>query len=160
VVNTQVIYPTDCEKKRDFIYLAAHYYGKRHDIVINAVRNTELTGHFHPVGAKQLDLTGTHITTSAFNQSDVVELLRTSRIAVCRADEASSPASNWECVAAGLPIVLNKNIQGGKHLVAPGVTGEFAGEDDFLQVMRQVLTRLDTYKPREFFMQHWETVSI
>jgi len=160
VVNTRVIQPIPCEKKRDFIYLAAHYHGKRHDIVVNAVRNTELTGHFHPVDSKALDLTGTHITNSAFNQADVIELLRTSRIAVCPADEASSPASNWECVAAGLPIVINDNIQGGKHLLVPGVTGEFAGEANFLTVMRQVLANLDAYKPREFFVQNWDTVSV
>jgi hypothetical protein len=160
VVNTEVIYPIDCAKKRDFIYLAAHYHGKRQDIVVNAVRNTELTGHFHPVDPKQLDLAGTHITTSKFNEADVIELLRTSRIAVCPADEASSPASMWESVAAGLPIVVNENIKGGKHLVVPGVTGEFAREDNFLSVMRQVLANLDTYKPREFFVQHWDTVSV
>ena len=70
---------------------------------------------------------------------DVVELLRTSKIAVYPADHASSPASMWECVAAGLPIVVNEDIKGGKHLVVPGVTGEFARADSFLRVMRHVL---------------------
>ena len=35
----------------------------------------------------------------------VVELLRSSRIAVYPGDTTSSPAAMWECVAAGLPIV-------------------------------------------------------
>lgn len=160
VVNTSFICPAECDKSRDFIYLAAHYRGKRHDIIIDAVRGTELTGHFHPVDGAELALAGTHITTSNFNERDVVDLLRTSRIAVYPADYASSPAAMWECVAAGLPIVVNENIKGGKHVVVPGVTGEFAREDNFLQVMRHVLANLDSYKPREFFMKHWDTVSV
>ncbi len=160
VVNTRVIAPNDCGKERDFIYLAANYQGKRHDIIINAVRGTEISGHFHPVAPSVLDLTGTRITTSAFNQRDVVELLQTSRIAVYPADSASSPASMWECVAAGLPIVVNEKIWGGKHLVVPGVTGEFARQDNFLEVMRRVLAKRPCYKPREYFMHHWDTVSV
>ena len=41
----------------------------------------------------------------------------------------------------------------------PGVTGEFARENDFLAVMRQVLANRNSYQPREYFMQHWDTVS-
>jgi len=64
----------------------------------------------------------------------------------------------WECVAAGLPIVVNKNIKGGKHLVVPGVTGEFASEDTFYEVMQQVLAKRARYCPREYFMENWDTV--
>lgn len=160
VVNTRAIYPVDCEKTRDFVYIAMNYGGKRHDIVINAVRNTEITGQFHPVDASNLDLTGTHISTSAFNERDVVELMRTSRIAVYPADHASSPASMWECVAAGLPIVVNETIKGGRHVVVPGVTGELANEDNFLEVMRHTLDHRDKYKPREYYMEHWDTLSM
>lgn len=159
VVNTRAIYPVDCEKTRDFVYLAANYGGKRHDIVINAVRNTEITGHFHPVNAPELDLSGTRISTSAFNERDVVELLRTSRIAVYPADNASSPASMWECVAADLPIVVNEKIKGGRHVVVPGITGELASEANFLDVMRHTLRHRDKYRPREYYMQHWDTLS-
>lgn len=159
VVNTRAICPSSCVKTRDFIYLAAAYGGKRHDIIVDAVRNTEMTGHFHPVESHELDLSGTRITTSAFNERDVVELLRTSRIAVYPADHASSPASLWECVAAGLPIVVNEKIRGGRHVVVPGVTGELANEDNFLDVMRYTLAHRDKYRPREYYMQHWDTVS-
>ena len=159
VVNTEAIYPVSCEKTRDFIYLAANYKGKRHDIIVNAVRNSEITGHFHPVEGRELDLTNTRITTSAFNEKNVIELLRTSKIAVYPADHASSPASMWECVAAGLPIVVNEAIKGGKHVVVPGVTGELAREDNFLEVMRHTLANQKKYRPREYFMQHWDTVS-
>jgi len=160
VVNTRVIVPGDGKKERDFIYLAANYLGKRHDIIINAVRGATITGHFHPVAPSELDLTGTRITTSGFNERDVVELLQTSRIAVYPADLASSPASMWECVAAGLPIVVNEKILGGKHVVVPGITGEFARADNFLQVMRHVLCHRDSYRPREYFMEHWDTVTV
>ena len=160
VVNTKRIFPMPFEKIRDFIYLASVYEGKRHDLIIRAVRGTELTGHFHPVDGTRLDLKGTHITTSSFNSEDVVQLLRTSRIAVYPGDKTSNPAAMWECVAAGLPIVVNENIRGGKHLVVSGVTGEFAGEDNFYDVMRQVLTNVDSYKPAEYFQEHWDTVKI
>ena len=159
VVNTARICPADCDKKRDFVYLAANYHGKRHDIVVKAVRETDLTGHFHPVGPSELDLSNTKIATSAWNEADVVELLRTSRLAVYPADDASSPAAMWECVAAGLPIVMNENIRGGKHLVVPGVTGEFASEKNFYQVIRYVLANLDSYRPRQYFEEHWDTVA-
>jgi hypothetical protein len=158
VVNTNKIHPANCEKQRDFIYLAACYAGKRHDLLLNAVRGTELTGHLHPVDGTKLDLTNTHITTTNWNESHVVDLLRTSRIAVYPGDRTSSPAAMWECVAAGLPIVVNENINGGKHLVVSGVTGELASEKNFLETMRSVLANLHSYRPREYFMENWDTI--
>lgn len=159
VVNTKKIYPNGTLKKRDFIYLAAFYDVKRHDIIINALKGKELTGHFHPVDGRKLDLRDTHITTTDFNEAYVPELLQTSKIAVYPGDNTSSPASMWECVAAGLPIVVNEKICGGKHLVIPGVTGEFASEENYYDVMKYVLTNLDSYKPREYFMEHWDTIT-
>jgi len=66
----------------------------------------------------------------------------------------------WECVAAGLPIVVNENIQGGKHLVVSGVTGELASEDDFGNVMRYVLEHRESYAPRKHFEAHWDTLEV
>jgi len=138
VVNTAKIRPADVPKERDFIYLASCYPSKRHDLLLNAVRGTELTGHLHPVREGRLDLSGTHITTSAHDERSVVELLQTSRIAVYAGD--------------------NGAICGGKHLVVPGVTGELAPEGEFLDVMRMVLAHADTYKPREYFEANFDTV--
>ena len=160
VVNTKQIYPVDCDKKRDFIYLASYYEGKRHDLLIKVVRGTELTGHLHPVDGSKLDLRNTQITTTNFNDCDFVDLLRTSKIAVYPGDDTSSPAAMWECVAAGLPIVVNENIKGGKHLVVPGVTGELASEDNFLEVMRYVLAHRGRYRPREYFLEQWDTIEM
>ena len=159
VVNTEKIYPINCEKKRDFIYLASFQASKRHDILVNAVRGTDLTGHLHPVDGAKMDLTSTNIPTTNWNEASVVDLLRTSRIAVYPGDNTSNPAAMWECVAAGLPIVVNENIRGGKHLVIPGVTGEFASEDNFYDMMKYVLANRDSYRPREYFMENWDTVS-
>jgi hypothetical protein len=160
VVNTQVIYPTAAEKKWDFIYLAACYRGKRHDLLLRAARESGLSGHLHPVDSCELDLTGTHITTTRFGEVDVPYLLNASRIAVYTGDLTSSPAAMWECVAAGLPIVINENIGGGKHLVVSGVTGELASEDDFGDVMRHVVANRESYTPREYFEEHFDTVDI
>jgi hypothetical protein len=158
VVNTHKIYSRNCEKTRDFIYLARNYGNKRHDIVLDAVRGKSMTGHFHPVDANQLDLKDTGITTSDWDQADVVQLLATSRIAVYPGDYTSNPAAMWECVAAGLPIVVNENIKGGKHLIVSGVTGEFAPEDHFYEVMKEVLANRGRYRPREYFIENWDTV--
>lgn len=158
VVNTKKIYSNGSPKKRDFIYLAALYDVKRHDIIINAVKEKELTGHFHPVDGSKLDLKGTNITTTNFNEAYVPELLQTSMMAVYPGDNTSSPASMWECVAAGLPIVINENIAGGKHLIAPGITGEFASENNFYDIMKYVLRNLNSYKPREYFLENWDTI--
>jgi len=160
VVNTKAICPRNAKKKRDFIYLAANYGNKRHDILLNAVRGTDMTGHLHPVDASKLDLHNTRITTSAWDAADVVELLTTSRIAVYPGDYTSNPASMWECVAAGLPIIVNQNIKGGKHVVVPGITGEFASENNFYETMKLVLANHASYRPREYFMEHWDTVSV
>ena len=65
----------------------------------------------------------------------------------------------WECVAAGLPIVVNEDIVGGKHLVVPGVTGELAPPDRFREVMEEVLAERDSYRPREHFESEWDTVA-
>src|SRR5687768_2341071 len=160
VVNTHAIYPSGAQKKWDFIYLAACYKGKRHDLLLRAARESGLSGHLHPVDASALDLAGTRITTTRFNEADVPQLLNASRIAVYPGDNTSSPASMWECVAAGLPIVVNENIRGGKHLVVSGITGELASEDDFGDVMRHVVAHRESYAPREYFEENWDTVSI
>jgi glycosyltransferase involved in cell wall biosynthesis len=160
VVNTAQIRPADTSKQRDFVYLASVYPGKRHDLLLDAVRGTALTGHLHPIDdPSQLDMRGTQVTTSAFNEIDVVELLGSSRIAVYPGDGTSNPAAMWECVAAGLPIVVNEDIVGGKHLVVPGVTGELAPPQRFREVMEAVLARRDSYRPREHFESEWDTVS-
>jgi hypothetical protein len=159
VVNTRKIAPRPGRRERDWIYLAAFYPGKRHDLLLEAVRGSSLTGHLHPVDGRRLELGGTRITTSDWDEQDVVELLVTSRIAVYPADEASNPAAMWECVAAGLPIVVNAAIRGGKHVVVPWVTGELARAEEFGAVMRHVLERDRSYRPREYFEAHWDTVA-
>jgi glycosyltransferase involved in cell wall biosynthesis len=63
----------------------------------------------------------------------------------------------WECVAAGLPIVVNADLEGGKHVVVPGVTGELAPPERFREFMEQVLANRDGYRPREHFEEHWDT---
>lgn len=158
VVNTRAISPAAAEKKWDFIYLARCYGGKRHDLLLRAARESGLSGHLHPVDASELDLADTRITTTRFNEVDVPHLLNASRIAVYPGDVTSSPAAMWECVAGGLPIVVNENIRGGKHLVVSGVTGELASEDDFGDVMRHVVAHRESYAPRKYFETHWDTV--
>jgi hypothetical protein len=63
-------------------------------------------------------------------------------------------------VAAGLPIVVNDRIWGGKHLVVSGVTGELAKPEEFLEAMRAVLGSRHSYRPREYFESTWDTVSV
>jgi len=158
VVNTDKFRPAERKKERDFIYLASNYRGKRHDIIIKAVHGQSITGHFHPVKKGSMDLKDTNITTSDFNEEYVPELLQSSRIAVYPGDNTSNPAAMWECVATGLPIVVNKTIRGGKHLVIPGITGEFADRKTFYPTMRKILDNIHTYKPREYFMGHWNAL--
>jgi glycosyltransferase involved in cell wall biosynthesis len=158
VAHLRGIRPSDRPKERDFVYLAFLRPNKRHDIVVDAVRETELTGHFHPVDGSLLDLSGTKITTSNLHERDVVELLQTSRIAVYPGDRTTNPAAMWECVAAGLPIVVNADIDGGKHLVVPGVTGELATAETFGETMRRVLRDRDRYAPREWIEENWDTI--
>ncbi|MEO8576945.1 MAG: hypothetical protein ABI556_09605 [Gemmatimonadales bacterium] len=160
VSNTLALQPTGAETKWDFIYLAACYEGKRHDLLVKAARESGLSGHLHPVDSSELDLAGTRITTTRFNEMEVPHLLHASRIAVYPGDLTSSPASMWECVAAGLPIVVNENIRGGKHLVVSGVTGELASEDEFGDVMLHVLTHRESYSPRKYFEEKWDTVDV
>jgi hypothetical protein len=160
VVNTRAIYPNGAEKRWDFIYLACCYRGKRHDLLVRAAKESGLSGHLHPVAPTDIDLTGTRITTTQFNEMEVPALLNASRIAVYPGDATSAPAAMWECVAAGLPIVVNENIQGGKHLVVSGVTGELASEDDFADVMRHVVENRELYAAREYFEKHWDTVEV
>jgi hypothetical protein len=158
VVNTRKIHPQDVEAKRDFLYLASNYPGKRHDLLLDAVRGTDLTGHLHPVNGGQLNLSGTRVTTSNWDEVSVPDLLASSRIAVYAGDRTSNPAAMWECVAAGLPIVVNEQIAGGEHVVVPGVTGELAPPNRLADVMRHVLANRAEYRPREHFSAHWATV--
>lgn len=94
------------------------------------------------------------------NERAVVDVLRDSRVAVDPRDITSNPAAMWECVVAGLPIVVNGNIASGKHLVIPGVTGEFASEAAFRATMERVLGSADRYRPREHFETQWVTLAM
>lgn len=158
VVNTRRFTPATETPVRDVVYLATTHPSKRHDLLIEAMRDTDLTGHLHPVAAGDLDLTGTRLTTSAWDERDVPELLRTSRVAVYPGDETSNPAAMWEALAADLPIVVNEAIAGGRHVVVPGETGEFAAAGQFGEVVRQVLADRETYRPREHLRSRWDTV--
>ncbi len=158
VVNTRLVTPGRSPKTRDFIYLANIRPGKRHDILLDAVRGTALTGHLHPVKPGVLDLSGTSVTTSDWDERSPLDLLQSSRIAVYPGDRTSNPAALWECVAAGLPIVVNEEIAGGRHVVVPGVTGELASPAAFGEVMRSVLADRDRYTPRAYFETTWGTV--
>jgi hypothetical protein len=157
VVHTGKIFPSECDKERDLIYLASAYPAKRHDLLVSALKGSGITGHLHPVDRDSIDLTDTLLTTSNWYERDVVELLRTSRIAVYPGDQTSNPAAMWECVAAGLPIVVNENILGGQHLVIPGTTGEFASAAGFRHAIENVLAHRDSYCPSEYFQSHWNT---
>ncbi len=160
VVHTGKIFPAECGKERDLIYLASAYPAKRHDLLLRAVKGSRVTGHLHPVDRDTIDLTDTLLTTSNWYERDVVELLRTSRIAVYPGDQSSNPAAMWECVAVGLPIVVNENILGGRHLVIPGITGEFASECGFREAINHVLAHRHSYCPSEYFQSHWNTVEM
>ena len=157
VVNTNVVRPDGSPKVRDFVYLAGLYQGKRHDLLLRAVRDTSISGHLHPVDPSLVDLSRTAVTASGWNERDVVELLRTSRIGVYAGDYTSNPAAMWECVAAGLPLVVNREIRGGQHVIVPGVTGEFASADRFRKAIVSMLDRRESYTPREYFVEHWDT---
>jgi glycosyltransferase involved in cell wall biosynthesis len=159
VVNTTYVAPADVPKTCDFIYLAEGRPSKRHDLIIEAVLQNGMSGHFHPVEPGAIDLRGASITETAFDSADPVELMRSARFAVYAGDRESSPASMWECVACDLPIVVNANIEGGRHVVVPGVTGELAGENEFAEVMKKVLEGIDRYRPRDYLMRHWDTVA-
>ncbi|MCZ6799275.1 MAG: hypothetical protein O7F12_02185 [Nitrospirae bacterium] len=89
----------------------------------------------------------------------VLELLNTSKMAVDPRDNTLSPAAIWKCVAAGLPIVVNERIKGGKQVVVPGVTWELATEDTFYEVMMHGLSNLDDHRPRAYFEEHWNTLT-
>jgi len=93
VVHTGKIFPIECAKERDLIYLASAYPAKRHDLLVSAVKGSGVTGHLHPVARDTIDLTDTLLTTSNWYERDVVELLRTSRIAVYPGDQTSNPAA-------------------------------------------------------------------
>jgi hypothetical protein len=159
VVNTEWFRPSQGPKVRDFVYLANVRPGKRHDILLDAVRETGMSGHLHPVSPGELDLGGLEITTSGWDEADVVELLSTSRIAVAPGDQTSNPAAMWECIACDLPLVLNRDVVGGRHAVVSGVTGELATAETFGRVMRQTLDNVDSYRPRAYFLEAWDTLS-
>lgn len=159
-VNTRKVFPNAITKSRDFVYLAQARQNKRHDILLDAVRGTNLTGHLHPVGASQLDLSGTHVTTTDLDQTDLLGILHSARLAVYPGDNTSNPAAMWECVAADLPIVVNQNIVGGKYVVVPGMTGELAAPQNFRTVMQQVLEKRGKYQPRAYLMEHWEPLAL
>jgi len=120
---------------------------KRHDLLLRSVKGTRLTDHLHLVDTTGIDLTGASLTTSNWYDRNVADLLRTSRIAVYPGDRTLNPAAMWERVAAGLPIVVNGNIAGGKHLVIPGVTGELASEEGFRATIQEVLANRASSSP-------------
>jgi hypothetical protein len=159
VVHTRAISPDGSPKTTDVVYLAAHRPEKRHDVVVAALRGTEITAHLHPVDSAALDLSGTRISASRWDERGVVDLLRSSRMAVYAGDRTSNPAAMWECVAADLPIVVNAAILGGKHLVVPGVTGELAAPHEFREAILHVLGSLGTYRPRAWLEEQWDTVA-
>jgi hypothetical protein len=66
----------------------------------------------------------------------------------------ASPRIITEALCYNMPVLVNEHIFGGWHNVVAGVTGEFfSGTQDLPRALDRI-TKLTTYRPREWFVEH------
>lgn len=66
----------------------------------------------------------------------------------------ASPRIITEAMCYDMPVLCNEHIFGGWHNIVPGITGEFFESVQNLPTALDRITKLQTYTPRKWFVEH------
>ncbi|QKK20612.1 glycosyltransferase [Rhizobium indicum] len=158
--------PIDIPKTYDVIYVAAAQAYKRHDILFHAlaklprsIRALCVCGYGEMVGTlrREVGELGIHvdfIDPPGVSFEEVNRLMNQAHIGVVCGIDDGAPAILTEYMLAGIPVLANSQLRCGLQFITPE-TGQVASPENFHEGIRDMLTRLDTFKPRQVVLANW-----
>lgn len=164
--SDQTFLPLGLQKIYDVIYVAAAQPYKRHDILFTALSRMsrsmkticvcgygEMIGDLHRL-AGDLGIDVDFIDPPGVPFAEVNRLMNQARIGVVCGIDDGAPAILTEYMLAGIPVLANSALRCGLQYITPE-TGRIASADNFHQVLEDMLTEPQTFRPREVVQENW-----
>lgn len=158
--------PLGLPKIYDVIYVAAAQAYKRHDILFEALNKLprsirtlcvvgygELTGELRA----QVEMMGIDVDfvgPPGVPIAEVNQLMNQARMGVVCGVDDGAPAILTEYMLAGLPVLANSALSCGLQYITRD-TGKTVSADEFHNGIRDMLSDLETFSPREVVQANW-----
>lgn len=158
--------PIDIPKNYDVIYVAAAQAYKRHDILFEALaklprslRALCVCGYGEMIDTLRSEVGALGINVDFIDPpgvpfEEVNRLMNQARIGVVCGIDDGAPAILTEYMLTGIPVLANSQLRCGLQFITPE-TGRVASPDKFHEGIRDMLARLDTFKPRQVVLANW-----
>ncbi|WP_082366414.1 glycosyltransferase family 4 protein [Rhizobium acidisoli] len=158
--------PIDIPKTYDVIYVAAAQAYKRHDILFQAlaklprsIRALCVCGYGEMIDTLRSEVGELGINVDFIDPpgvpfEEVNRLMNQARIGVVCGIDDGAPAILTEYMLTGIPVLANSQLRCGLQFIT-AETGRVASPDKFHEGIRDMLARLDTFKPRQVVLANW-----
>lgn len=165
-VSEEIFYPRPVRKKYDLCYIANFRQWKNHNMLFRALRRLSfrgispklaLAGVVRP-NEKELEtmLFKYDVKARVFGkvkQSTVARILRQSKFSVQLGELDANPRSLTESLACGTPVLANRRLEGGLHLITKQ-TGTKTSLSNLDKAIERMLEDYDQYSPYEYFQEN------
>lgn len=158
--------PLDLPKTYDVIYVAAAQGYKRHDILFNALgklprslRALCVCGYGELIEdlkhqVHELGINVEFVGPPGVPFEEVNRLMNLSRIGVVCGVDDGAPAIITEYMLAGIPVLANSALCCGLQYIGE-TTGRTASQDEFHIGIEDLLSRSETFSPRQTVLDNW-----
>lgn len=162
LVDEKIFKPVKVKKVYDVCFIANFLPWKNHNILLSQIKKTGKNLKIVFVGnllgqdqrAKTLAwkyAQENNITfTGLMEPKEVAKILNQSKISVFPQELDANPRTLTESLACNVPVLINKEMTGGGHLVN-SQTGKKVALEDFHKEIVPMLKNYKKYKPRKFF---------
>lgn len=164
--SDQTFKPLGLPKTHDVIYVAAAQPYKRHDILFEALNRLprsiralcvcgygEMTNELHQK-ASSMGINVDFVDPPGVSFHEVNRLMNQARVGVVCGIDDGAPAILTEYMLAGIPVLANSELRCGLQYITPE-TGRTASAGSFHEVLLEMLTHTQTFRPRETVQKNW-----
>lgn len=172
-LDEQIYKAIKIKKKYDLCYIANFRPWKNHNQLFSAIRKYQskhqcvlkiaLVGKLNDnLDELKVLLNKYEIQADLFNQvkaQTVAKILNQSKFSVQCAELDANPRSLTESLACNIPVLLNKEITGGSHVINK-MTGKLISLNQFQKGIEYMLDNYKSFKARQYFLHHLKTKDI
>lgn len=165
-VSERIFYPRPVKKTYDLCYIANFRQWKNHNMLFRALRSLKFRGYNLKIALAgvvrpnerelQTMLFKYDVNARVFekvNQAKVAHVLRQSKFSIQLGELDANPRSMTESLACGVPVLVNRKLEGGLHLVnkQTGAKTSLAKLDKGIE---QMLENYDNYDAYGYFREN------
>ncbi len=159
-------FPMQVPKKYDLCYVAYLRSRKKHSLLLNAlseIRDRRLScifigkdrkNNLSRLQARAQELDHDIAFVGEVAKGEVNRYINASRIGVMCAKLDAAPRVILEYMAADVPVLVNARLWAGGRYVGPAA-GRLVPPEDFHHGIIEMLDNLDTFSPRQYFLEHY-----